>query len=60
MSHQHRGQPPEIHTTETTITFVIPIVGSREEPRLVLRCERDGEIYVAIRPAGGSTRKADR
>jgi hypothetical protein len=46
-----RGKAPDIHTEQDTVTFVLTIgVRAGVSPQLVLRCERDGEIYVSIRP----------
>jgi hypothetical protein len=45
-----RGELPEIRADEDTITFVLTIrvpVGS--SCQLVLRCERNGEIYASLR-----------
>jgi len=48
-----RGKLPEIRTDHDTITFVMTVatVASNEgrTPKLVLRCERNGEIYASIR-----------
>jgi hypothetical protein len=44
----HRGNLPEIRTDHNTITFVLTIVLKGTAPKLVLRCERNGEIYASI------------
>jgi len=47
-----RGKLPEIRSEEDTITFLLMIgVPNGVSSQLVLRCERDGEIYASIRPA---------
>jgi hypothetical protein len=47
-----RGRLPEIRTDIDTITFVMTVQmregGTRQ---LVLRCDREGEIYASIVPA---------
>jgi hypothetical protein len=44
-----RGELPEIRTDPDAITFVMTIAARQgQTPKLVLRCERDGEIYVSI------------
>ena len=45
-----RGKLPEIKADQDTITFVMTIAERDGISRkLVLRCERDGEIYSSIR-----------
>jgi hypothetical protein len=44
----HRGNLPEIRTDHNTITFVLTIALKGTAPKLVLRCERNGEIYASI------------
>jgi hypothetical protein len=45
-----RGKAPEVHTEENSITFVMRVcIRDRYCPRLVLRCERDGGIFVSLR-----------
>jgi hypothetical protein len=44
----HRGNLPEIRTDHNTITFVLTIALKGKAPKLVLRCERNGEIYASI------------
>ncbi|GAC1472464.1 MAG: hypothetical protein PVSMB7_25170 [Chloroflexota bacterium] len=47
-----RGKLPDIRTEEDRITFLLTIgVPNGACSQLVLRCERDGEIYASIRPA---------
>jgi hypothetical protein len=47
-----RGKLPEIRAEEDTITFLLTIGLRTTVPgQLVLRCERDGEIYASIVPA---------
>jgi hypothetical protein len=50
-----RGQFPEIESDERTITFRLPIVGLTGAGivKLVVRCERGGEIYLSIWRSGG-------
>jgi hypothetical protein len=44
------GKAPEITTERDTITFVMPVfVGDGRSARLVVRCQRDGEIVVSLR-----------
>ena len=44
-----RGELPEIRTDSNAITFVLSIAARQgQTPKLVLRCERDGEIYASI------------
>jgi hypothetical protein len=46
-----RGKLPEIRSEEDTITFLLTVGLPTGVPgRLLLRCERDGEIYVSIAP----------
>jgi hypothetical protein len=43
------GKTPRIRKDKRTVTFVIPIVLRSFVTRdLVIRCERDGSIYVSI------------
>jgi hypothetical protein len=44
----HRGNLPEIRTDQNTITFVLTIALKGKAPKLLLRCERNGEIYASI------------
>ena len=47
-----RGKLPDIRSEEDTITFLLTIgVPNGVSSQLVLRCERNGEIYASIRPA---------
>ena len=46
---RERGKLPEIRSAETSIRFVLTIMlPFRTRYRLVIRCERDGEIYASI------------
>lgn len=54
--HGQRGELPEIRTDRDTITFVMTISVKGAAPKLVLRCERDGEIYASIDVAGANGR----
>jgi hypothetical protein len=46
-----RGKLPEIRSEEDTITFLLTIgLRTAASGQLVLRCERDGEIYASIVP----------
>jgi hypothetical protein len=48
-----RGVLPEIRTDPDAITFVLTIAGRQgQAPKLVLRCERDGELLASILPGG--------
>jgi hypothetical protein len=52
--HGRRGELPEIRTDPDAITFVLTIATRRgQTPKLVVRCERDGEIYASILTGGG-------
>ena len=42
------GKIPVIVSEGDTVTFVITIGGHDVSCKLVLRCERNGEIYVSI------------
>jgi len=44
------GRRPTVHRKEDSITIVMDVApeSSRSPIRLVLRCERDGEIYASI------------
>jgi hypothetical protein len=44
------GKPPEVRKDRNSITIVMDVAPatSRSPIRLVLRCERDGEIYASI------------
>jgi hypothetical protein len=43
------GKTPRVRKDERTVTFVMPIVLRSSITRdLVIRCERDGSIYVSI------------
>lgn len=44
------GKPLEIRKAQDSITIVMDVspATSRSPIRLVLRCERDGEIYASI------------
>jgi hypothetical protein len=45
-----RGRAPEVHTEANSITFVMRVyIREHYCPRLVLRCERDGGIFVSLR-----------
>lgn len=49
---RQRGKLPEIQTDEDTITFVMAIqLRPDSSPLLVVRCHRDGEIYMSICPS---------
>ena len=53
-----RGKPPAVHKNQDSITIVMDVAPetSRTAIRLVLRCERNGEIFVSIDrdpPRGG-------
>jgi hypothetical protein len=49
MNHGRRGELPEIRTDPDAITFVLTIATRQgQTPKLVVRCERDGEIYASI------------
>jgi hypothetical protein len=51
------GKTPHIRKDERTVTFVMPIALRSSITRdLVIRCERDGSIYVSIR--GEAARQA--
>ena len=45
-----RGKAPSIRRTHDSITIVMDVAPktSRTPIRLVLRCERDGEIFASI------------
>jgi hypothetical protein len=46
------GKAPEITTERDTITFVMKVaVREGHTARLVVRCQRDGEIVVSLRAA---------
>jgi hypothetical protein len=48
-NHGRRGELPEIRTEPDAITFVLTIATRQgQTPKLVVRCERDGEIYASI------------
>jgi hypothetical protein len=48
-NHGRRGELPEIRTDPDAITFLLTIATRQgQTPKLVLRCERDGEIYASI------------
>jgi hypothetical protein len=48
-NHGRRGELPEIRTDPDAITFVLTIATRQgQTPKLVVRCERDGEIYASI------------
>lgn len=50
-----RGRLPEIRAEEDTITFLLTIGLRTSVPgQLMLRCERDGEIYASIVPAAAN------
>ena len=44
------GKPPEVRKGQDSITIVMDVAPatSRSPIRLVVRCERDGEIYASI------------
>ena len=44
------GKPPFVRKEQDSITIVMDVAPatSRTEIRLVLRCERDGQIYASI------------
>jgi hypothetical protein len=44
------GKPPEIRKGQDSITVVMDVAPetSRSPIRLVVRCERDGQIYASI------------
>jgi hypothetical protein len=44
------GKAPEVHTEQDSITFVMRVsIREGYSPRLVLRCERSGGIFVSLR-----------
>jgi len=44
------GKPPHVRKEQDSITIVMDVAPatSRSPIRLVLRCERDGQIYASI------------
>jgi hypothetical protein len=45
-----RGKAPVVHTEQDSITFVMRVcIRDGYSPRLVLRCERSGGIFVSLR-----------
>jgi len=53
-----RGKLPEIRSEEDTITFLLSVgLRSGAPTQLVLRCERDGEIYASIVPVALKDRR---
>lgn len=44
------GKPPHVRKEHDSITIVMDVApsNSRSQIRLVLRCERDGQIYASI------------
>jgi len=52
-----RGKLPEIRSEEDTITFLLTIgLRTTMSGQLMLRCERDGEIYASIVPTHSKDR----
>jgi hypothetical protein len=46
------GKTPEITTEQDTITFVMRVsIREGHQARLLIRCQRDGEIVVSLHPA---------
>ena len=45
-----RGQPPQVHREKDSITIVMAVTVVTGDPpvRLVVRCERDGDIFVSF------------
>ena len=45
-----RGQPPQVHKEKDSITIVMAVTVLQHAPpvRLVVRCERDGDIFASI------------
>lgn len=45
------GAIPDVTAEDGSVTYVLPIAGSRDTTRLVIRCDADGNVWVAIRRA---------
>jgi hypothetical protein len=44
------GPLPEIQSAGGSVTFRFEVVGVRNTPNLVLRCDADGSVWAAIAP----------
>jgi hypothetical protein len=49
---RHPGAIPEIRADGDNVTFRIEVIGEADDTRLVLRCDAEGEVWVAIEAAG--------
>ena len=45
---QRPGSLPQIHTDEASVTFAMAIAGVARGDHLIIRCDANGEIWVAI------------
>ena len=53
-----RGKLPQIRAEEDTITFLLTVgLPTGVSGQLLLRCDRDGEIYASITPAAPKNRR---
>ncbi len=53
-----RGKLPEIRAEEDTITFLLTVgLPTGVTGSLLLRCDRDGEIYASITPVPTKNRR---
>jgi hypothetical protein len=44
-----RGQPPKISRTDDTITYKLSVtIPGRPAAQLIIRCDREGGIYVSV------------
>ena len=49
---QRPGSAPEIRATGDSVTFLFEVEGVDRDARLVIRCDPDGAIRVAIERVG--------
>jgi hypothetical protein len=45
------GALPEIHSAASGVTFRLEVLGVRNTPNLVLRCDTDGNVWASIEPS---------
>lgn len=48
MVDHHRGRIPEIRTASDSILYYIDVVDGSRRPRLIIRCDANGDVWAAL------------
>jgi hypothetical protein len=54
------GPPPEIRTDGDNVVFMLTLADGSQGERLVLRCARDGDVWVSIQPSTSVDKASNR